>query len=483
MKEKSVKRNALFNVIYTITNMLFPLITYPYVTRVLSATGMGKVSFFTSVSNYAVMIGSLGISTYGIRAVAKVRENKKELSKVATELFVLNSFITALVVVALVLSIHFVDKFSKEPMLLLINLVVIATAPFGLNWLYTGMEQYEYITKRTISLKTISVLMVFFLVKGKSDYPIYAVIMAFSSVGAYACNLIYSRNFVSFSFNNRLNYRRHLVPMLLLFASILAVSVYTNLDTIMLGFINGDREVGLYTVASKVKWLLLSAVNAISAVLMPRLSNYISNHKTDKYNSMLKKSVSFIFLITVPLSIYFTIEAFDVVMLLGGSDYKDAVLCMQFLMPILVISGFSNVTGNQILIPKGKDYQFMRAVATGAIIDIILNMALMPRLAALGAAIATLIAELIQMGIQLHYSKREIAININYRTVINSVIAGGIAGGVVVITRLLVVNSFINLLLTSAVFGIIYILALMLLKETYLKEIYEMIKKKITIVK
>ena len=165
MKIRSIKVNALLNIIYTITNMIFPLITYPYVTRVLSATGMGTVSFFTSVSNYAVMIGSLGISTYGIRAVAKVRDNEKDLSKVTTELLILNTIITAIVIAALAVSVPFVRQFNAEPALLLINLLIVISTPFGLNWLYSGLEQYAYITKRTILFKTISLVMVFLFVR------------------------------------------------------------------------------------------------------------------------------------------------------------------------------------------------------------------------------------------------------------------------------------------------------------------------------
>lgn len=480
MKVKSIKVNALLNVIYTITNMIFPLITYPYVTRILSATGMGKVSFFTSVSNYAVMIGSLGISTYGIRAVAKARDDKERLSKVATELLILNSIITAIVIITMLLSVPFVRKFGAEPVLLIINLVIIATTPFGMTWLYSGLEQYGYITKRNIAFKCLSLILVFVFVKKEDDYPIYAAITAFSSIASYLCNLFYSRRFLKFHNLNGLEYKKHLKPMLLLFASILAVSVYTNLDTVMLGFINGDREVGLYTVATKIKWLLLSSVNAVSAVLLPRLSNYFSNNEVEKYNAELKKSVSFIFLITLPLALYFILESFDSIMFMGGSDYSDAVLCMQLLMPILIISGFSNVTGNQILIPQGRDSQFMIAVVTGAVVDVIGNAILMPTLGCTGAAIATLIAEFAQMSVQFCYCKKDIMPNINIQTIIKALIAATISGLVCGILRRLVdIMSIINLLITSIVFFAVYAIILILMKEPYLMEIIQFVRKKL----
>lgn len=482
MKIRSIKVNALLNIIYTITNMIFPLITYPYVTRVLSATGMGTVSFFTSVSNYAVMIGSLGISTYGIRAVAKVRDNEKDLSKVTTELLILNTIITAIVIAALAVSVPFVRQFNAEPALLLINLLIVISTPFGLNWLYSGLEQYAYITKRTILFKTISLVMVFLFVRKISDYPIYAAITAFSTIGAYICNFVYARNFVHFHSLKGLRYRRHFKPMILLFASILAVSVYTNLDTIMLGFINDNYQVGLYSVASKVKWLLLSAVNAVSAVLLPRLSNYISNGERDKYDEELKKSVSFIFLVTIPLAVYFTLEAADSIYFLGGPDYGGAILCMQFLMPILVISGFSNVTGNQVLIPQGRDSQFMIAVVVGAVVDIILNAVLMPGLACTGAAIATLVAEFTQMSIQLYFSRKDILKNVHKLTLWKSILAAVIAGLATVGLRTFVnIFSIVNLMITAVAFFGIYVTVLVAMREEYMIEIIERLLSKMKI--
>lgn len=468
MKVKSIKVNALFNVIYTITNMIFPLITYPYVTRVLSASGMGKVSFFTAVSNYAVMFGSLGISTYGIRAVAKVRDNKHELSKVVQELLIINGVITLIVVGVLLGLIPFVNKFNSEPILFVVNTIIILATPFGMTWLYSGLEQYEYITIRNIIFKMAALIMVFLLVKNKDDYAVYAFLTAFSTVASYICNLIYSRKFVDFHIIQHLEFLKHFKPMLYLFASILAVSVYTNLDTIMLGFINGNFEVGLYSVASKVKWLLLAAVNAVSAVLLPRLSNYYSNGKMKKYYDELRKSLSFVSLVTIPLVFYFILEARDCILLLGGADYRGAIPCMQILMPILIVSGLSNVSGNQVLIPQGRDSKFMQAVGVGAIVDIVLNIIFMPRYAAIGAAIATLIAETTQMLIQLYFSREDILLYIRRKTIVNALFASIIPAVLIYFIRKNVnINCFINIIITSCIFFLVYAIVLLLIKDEY----------------
>ena len=181
MKTKSIKTNAVLNIIYTISNIIFPMITFPYVSRILLADGMGKVSFFTAVANYAVMLASLGISTYGIRATANARDDKQELSKVTVELLVINLIATIIVIGTIIVSIPYVAKFQDDKLLLLINCCLIFCSSFSLNWLYSGLEQYSYITKRSITFKLISLMLVFLFVHTKADYNKYAAITVFST--------------------------------------------------------------------------------------------------------------------------------------------------------------------------------------------------------------------------------------------------------------------------------------------------------------
>lgn len=476
----SIKKNIVLNIIYTITNMIFPLITFPYVSRILLSEALGKVSFFTAVSGYAIMMASLGISTYGIRAVAKVRDDRKKLSKVVEELLLINTIITIIVVSILIGSIFWIDKFKDDYELLLINCALVLVTPIGMNWLYSGLEQYGYITKRSIFFKTLSLILVFLFVKDKDDYCIYALITVFSSCASYVCNFIYARRFCDFVAIRELNFTRHYKQTLMLFASILAVNIYTNLDTVMLGFICGDREVGLYSVAVKIKALLLTLVNAISAVLLPRLSYYLSEKKNDEFNRVLKKSIVLILLISLPLTALFIIEAKDSILVLGGNDYIDAVPCMQIIMLILVISGFSNITGNQILLPNGKDSSFMKAVITGAVMDLVMNILLMPQLGCVGAAIATLVAEVAQMTVQIIYSRNYLKNNINWPEMLKVIVSVIVAS-----TTLLLVNHlvFINNVLVrwfvfSCLFVLTYFVSLLICKEYIVEEMTTTILKK-----
>ena len=483
MAQKSLKKNIILNVMYTITNLVFPLITYPYVARALSASEMGKVTFFSSISGYVTMLAALGIGTYGIRATARVRNNYKKLSKTTSELLFINLILTAIVVLFLCLSFFFINEFNSNAILFFINVIIVIITPFSMDWLFSGLEEYSYITRRNILFKTVSLILVFCLVHNTNDYIVYAAIIAFSTISTYLMNLIFSRRFVKISFNNKMNLRQHIIPMLFLFASILAVSVYTSLDTIMLGFISGNREVGYYGMATKVETILLSAVNAISAALLPRLSNYVGNNEIDKFEELLRKTVSIVFLITIPMTIYFILEAQNSIHFLGGNGYDPAILSMQFLMPILIISGFSNVTGNQILIPMGKDKQFMIAIIVGAITDLALNLFLMPHFKSAGASLATLFAEVAQMFVQLYFARKEIYKNIKIKTLIKSFFSSILAGIIIsLLNSSLNLGSFFNLLVTAVVFFGIYGVGLIIVGEEYtivfLKRLFLNLSKK-----
>lgn len=459
---------------------MFPIIVYPYVSRILLADNMGKVSFFTALTNYAMMIGSLGVSTYGVRATARVRDSKKELSITVKELMRLNFIVTLIVILVLLGTVPFVTRFRQNWPLLVVSCIQIMIAPFSMEWLYNGLEQYDYITRRAITIKVISLVLIFAFVHKRNDYIVYAAITAFGYVGNYIWNFIHSRKFIDYSVRAKWNVKRHLKPTLLLFASILAINIYTNVDTIMLGFINGDRAVGLYDIAVKAKTVLLQLINAISMVLFPRLSYYLANNDNESYNKVLKKSITIIMCIAIPMSLFFIIFAQDVVLVLGGNDYVDATLGMQILMPILIISGFSNITGNQMLLPHGKDSSYMKAVIGGAIVDVILNSFFMPKYSLYGAASATLIAEIVQMSIQSHEAKEYIKGNLNISELIKIGIAA-VSTSIILsfLKSYIAFAPLINLIVAFVIFIVVYALFLLIFKcDVFIDFIKDMIRRK-----
>lgn len=480
MRNKSIRLNALLNIILTLSNIIFPLITFPYVSRILNPEGIGVVSFFSSIGNYGVLVASLGISTYGIRAVASIREDKNKLSRIVQELAVINIIMSGLVTLLLLGMALVIKQLSKESSLLLITSLTILSSPLALNWLYSGIEEYAYITKRSLIFKAFSLILIFLFVKKPADYVVYAGITLFSTLGSNILNVWHSRKFVYIKRYKNLEFKKHFKPMFYLFASLLAVNIYTNLDTVMLGFINGNEAVGYYSVASKVKWILLSLITSISAVLLPRLSFYISKKNTSKFNKMLKESSAVIFFIAIPLVAFFIVEAQNSIQLLGGEKYISATLSMQILMPILVISGFSNITGNQILIPMNRERYFMFAVSLGALVNLGLNLILMPKLGIIGASMATLFAELTQMTVQFIYSYKYLAGNISKNNLRNVILATVIATIILIVveSRIVLATPFLSLFIAGSTFFSIYLGILLLLKEEVTIQLLQFIKLK-----
>ena len=470
VNQRSIKKNAFLNIIYKTSNIIFPLIVYPYVSRILLSDGLGKVTFFTNITNYALLIGSLGISTYGIRIIATVRDDKKRLSKVTKELMIINMIVTTFVLVVLLFSLIFIDKFRKDFSLFLICCGQVAIAPISMEWLYSGLEQYGYITARSIIFKIIAIILIFTCVHTRDDYVIYALITAFGYIGNYICNFIHSRKFIDKDIAEKLEFKIHLKPTLLLFASLLSVSIYTNVDSIMLGFISGDNAVGLYDVAVKAKTVLLALINAISIVLLPRLSYYVSQKNEALYGIVLKKSIRVIFMIAIPLTIFFEIEALDCILVLGGEHYKPAVPCMMILMPILLISGVSNITGNQILIPHGMDSCFTKSVTAGAVVDIVLNILFTPKFSLYGTAIATLFAELTQLVMQLIYSRHYLKDKFDYMILVKFLVGAMVSGTFIMFLKQYINPlPILNLIVFFGIFTILYYIILDLLKVDEVK--------------
>ncbi|OUO92926.1 flippase [Cloacibacillus sp. An23] len=473
MQQTSLRKNAILNIVYRLSSIVFPLITYPYVSRVLTTENMGRISFFSSLSNYMLLIGSLGIYTYGVRIVAQARDSRRDLSIIVKELLILNSAVTGVTLAVLIFFVVFTEKFQNNMSLFVISCLQIAMAPLGIEWLYGGLEQYGYIARRAISLKIASLILIFIFVKDKNDYVIYATITCIGYIANYLCNFIHSMKFIDWNVNTKWQFKRHINSVLVLFASMLAINVYTNVNIIMLGIICGNRAVGLYDIASKGQLVLLSLINSVSSVLFPRLSYYLMTNDIKSYNAVLNESVSVILSIAIPIAAFFSLEARNIILVLGGEEYLPAANCMRILAPILIISGFSNITGNQILLPHGHDGAFMKAVSAGALVAIMLNLFFMPRYCFLGAAMVTLFAEFVQMSIQFIYSRKYLRNNVDLSEIIKIIYSTFLSIiPIFIMMFYFIYHPIINLIIHFCIFTILYILFAFRFKMIIIKELY-----------
>ncbi len=474
MKIHSVKFNFIMNMILTASSIIFPLITFPYVTRVLLAVGTGKIAFASSTATYFTMFASLGIPTYGIRACAKIRDDKEKLSKTVQELLIINSVTMLLSCTVFVISIFAVPQFAAEKELFFINGIGIVLNVYSMSWLYNALEQYSYITVCNLTVKIVSLVLMFLIVKEPSDYIKYGAITMFASCASYIFNFIYAQRFISLKKQSGYEFKKHIPPILMFFAMSAATSIYTNLDVVMLRFMKDDAEVGIYDAAIKVKTILITMITSLGTVLLPRLSYYVQKNDKEAFYRMVSKAFNFVFIAATGVMVYFMMFTSETILFLAGKDFLQSVLPMRILMPTVLLIGLSNITGIQVLIPQGKENKVVFSVTAGAILDFLLNLVLIPRYGAAGAAMATLLAELLVLIVQCIYLREELP------NMLKSVqywkICVGLGVSIIVgrtVTMIDNIKLFWILCISAALFFGTYGIVLVVLKEKFVIEILQ----------
>lgn len=474
----SVKYNFVMNFILTASQFLFPLVTFPYVSRVLQASGNGKISFATSVANYFLMIASLGIPTYGVRACAKVRDDIKQLSKTAQEIFIINFVMTMFVSITYILCIITIPRLHRDALLFYINGINIVLNMFGMNWLFQALEQYDYITFRSLLFKIISLLLMFLLVHKENDYIIYGAIIVFAATGSNILNFARAIRIIDFKIQGQYDLKRHFKPIFVLFAQSLAVSIYTNLDTVMLGFMKGDKAVGYYNAAVKIKTILLSLVTSLGNVLLPRMSYYAKKGLKRNFIDMMQKSLNFTLLMSISLSVYFVLFAQESILFLAGEGYSGAIRAMQIITIAVIPNGLTAVLGIQVLTAIEKEKCVLYSVIVGASVDLVLNIMLIPKYGAAGAALATTIAEFSVLIVQCAYTKNylsEIRKGIRIKLYIFASVIGTLCVNFWEFEK--IKSSFLSLCLSAIIYFGVYAIVLLIGKEELVVEVYNNIKK------
>lgn len=454
------------NVVLSMSAFIFPLITFPYVSRVLMPTGTGLVSFANSIIAYFALFAQLGIPTYGIRACAKVRDDKEKLSKVVQELLIINSIISVLVYIVFFASLMIVPKMRNNKTLFIVMSATILFNVIGIEWMYKALEQYTYIAIRSIIFKFIALILMFLLVRSKNDYVWYGVITIFAASASNILNFFNAHKYISLKPIGNYNFKQHLKAITIFFAMSCATTIYTNLDSAMIGFIKGVTENGYYSAAVKIKIVLVSVVTSLGTVLLPRASYYIENGLNDEFKRISNKAINFVFVIAVPMMIYFIIFAPESIFFLAGDAYSKSILPMQIIMPTLLFIGLTNIMGLQMLVPMGKEKYVMSSEIVGAVVDLILNASLIPIFGASGAAIGTVVAEFAVWIVQflcLRDYIKQIYSNINYGYICCAVFVSMIPAFFI---KRLGWNCFLTLAVSAILFFGIYVIILTILKET-----------------
>lgn len=462
---RSIKENFIWNTLLKVSTIIFPLIIYPYVSRTIGADGIGKVSFATSVITYFSIISQLGVPTYGIRSIAQVANDETERSKRVQEILIINIITTIVAYAFFSISILTVNRFRVDSILLIITSLEMGFNTIGMVWLFSGLEQYAFITKRSLAFKVISLILILVLVKKTEDYIIYGSILVFSNVGSNIINLLYSRKFITYKKTGTYDFKRHIKPILTFLSMSVATTVYTSLDTVMLGFVKDDYQVGYYNASIKIRSVLLGVVNSLATVLLPRSSYYVKEKRMTEFINISQKAFNFVVVLGAPLWIYFSIFAKESILILSGADFLPAISPMILIMPTVFICGISNLTAIQMLVSLNKEIEVLKSQVVGAIIDFILNMVFIPYFEASAAAAATMVAEFVIMIMQVIALHKE-NIYVSKTTSFYKIILSTVLAVIVSIwVKFALNNAFVILVISAFLFFSIYYLILLLMKE------------------
>lgn len=392
---QSVKVNYILNLINTGTQMLFPLITFPYVCRVIEADGIGQINFFQSIISYISLFTCLGIPMYAIREIARDRSDVVQMNRTAMEILLLHSMLTLVgyaIVAILCLTVPQIQV--NIPLFLILSLTIFFTA-IGCEWFYQGIEDFKYITIRGLIIKTVSVVLLFIFVKSKTDLLYYGCYTVFGVLGGNIFNFFRLRKYIHREniIFSELHIKRHIKPVLKVFSFSVVTSIYLQLNTVLLGFLKNALAVGYFAAATKVMQMLLTMSVCLGSVMMPRASHLIAENKEAEFNRLIQKSYDFTLAIALPMTIGLIFCAPSLITALCGVKFEHSILPSQIIAPIILMVAISNIFGIQVLFPKGKINIVTLCCGIGAVADLILNLCLIPFFSYIGTSIAYLGAE------------------------------------------------------------------------------------------
>lgn len=465
---KSVKINFIYNLIFQMVTLCLPLLTVPYTSRVLGREGIGLYSYTLSITQYFIIIGTLGMSLYGNRAIAYVRDNKKELSRTFWAILVLR-ILTTTISLIMYLSIFCLNNENK--IMYLIQALNILAATIDISWLYMGLEDFRKTVTRGLVVKILCVLSIFIFVREQSDLWIYTLINALMLVLGNGFMWLYLPKAVDKTKITFKDMKIHLIPTLQMFIPQIAIQVYAVLDKTMLGILATKGDVGIYEQSQKIVKIVGGLVTSLGVVMLPRMSNTFANGDKKKMNEYLNKSLIFVSYMSIPMFIGLAAISNEFVPWFFGEDFLQVRYIMMILTPILFFIAINNVLGVQYLLPTNRTKEYTIAVSTGAITNVVFNFLLIPKYKVIGACIATLLAELIVPVVELIILRKNINIKYIFKNIYKYFFAGAIMFIIVRFIGKFMGVSILTTMIQAFSGGCIYLATLLIFKDEFTKVI------------
>lgn len=478
--KKSITKNYIYNLTYQILVLILPLITTPYISRVLGAENIGIYSYTISISAYFIMFGSLGIALYGQRQIAYEQNNKKRYSLTFWEIVILR--IITMTISLVIFYFTFATGNNDYNIYYKILMLEIIGNCLDISWFFQGMEEFKKTVMRNILVKIISIICIFTFVKTKADLPIYFLIYVLSILIGNVSLWLYLPKFLSKIRIKELKIFRHLKPTVALFIPQIAIQVYTLLDRTMIGTIVADKsEVGYYEQSQKVVKMLLTIVTSLGTVMLPRIANTFASGEKEKVTEYMHKSFNVVFLIAFPLMFGIIAVADKFVPIFFGQGYEKVSILMKVISPIILLIGLSNATGTQYLLPTKRQKEYTISVICGALINFTMNFILIGKFGAIGASIGTVIAELTVTSVQMYFVRKDFNIKDILKMTKKYLISSLIMFLVCFVVGSFVANNLISTIMQVLCGALTYGICLIILKDEFICEILNKMKEKLHI--
>lgn len=464
----SIKKNFVFNIILTLSTYIINIFLFPYVSRTLGVENVGKIGFVTNVITYFTLFAMLGVGNVGIREIAKYREDRAKRSKVFSEIICILLILMSIVLVCYLIAIFSVPRLKENINLFIIGVPFLLSSSFLLEWLYQGMENFKFITKRSIIIRIMYALSVVLIIHSPKDYYIYFCLTTLTWVANSIINILYARKFVDFTLKG-LDIKRHIKSVLSLGLFKIMTSMYTTFNILYLGFVCSDTEVGYYYTSTKLFYIILGVMTAFTSVMLPRMSYLAVQSDKTEFNNKIINSFELVFSCAMPLAIYCILFAPQIISLLAGSSFEGAILPMRIIMPLIILTSMSQIYIIQTLTPLKKDKIIMCGSCVGAVVAIIANILLVERYGAIGSALVLLCSEICCFLVSFIYSTRKHIVKFPYSKFMKNIVLCMIYMFVGYVILSLDCNTLVKLLLSVIVFLLIFTtMHLFVIKGTFI---------------
>lgn len=479
VRQRSMGLNAVLSSIRTLSTIIFPLITYPYITKTLSVNNIGKINFSQSIISYFTLIAQFGISVFAIRTGARIRDDRVAFNRFANRIFSINLISTLVSMILLMILLILPTKLLEYRDFICILSINVVLVPISVDWIYTIYEDFGYITLRGILIDLLSLILMLTLVKNNSDAYLYVALITVSTSLGNIFNFFHVREYVHLKITRHTHWQEYKNSIFMFFINSIATVIYLNSDVTLLGLMSTNRQVALYSVATKIYSIAKQMFNAIISTTIPRLAYIQQKNKVD-FIVLLKRILNIMTFFIVPMIAGLVLIRKNVILIISNSKYLDATQSLSILSFALFFAVTANIIANGLLVILNQEKYVVIGTTASATINIMLNFALIPLWGQNGAALTTLLAEAVMLGISMWAAKGYLKDLLDISEFLKAIVGSTI---MFVITNLIIpflsTNVILNLIEIVIIAMLVYFVSMFLIRDKILKMIINLAKEKL----